>query len=158
MASWISNRFARGTNKPNPGQPKPPQQGNYSPQQAYQQSSLPPSQTNLATSPALPSPSQSFEQQPLQENVSPNRKPPFFFREQYANLIVKGNFMTLAAKPVLVEEGEWLAHQGKDFVLSCRPSHLEMLLVGRSVSSNLSTLLPSLVTWPWIDMLCLREV
>lgn len=41
-----------------------------------------------------------------------NRRPPFFFREQYANLIVKGNFMTLAAKPVLVEEGEWLAHQG----------------------------------------------
>jgi len=48
-----------------------------------------------------------------QENVNVNRKPPFFFREQYANLIVKGNFMTLAAKPVLVEEGEWLAHQGE---------------------------------------------
>ena len=47
-----------------------------------------------------------------QENFNPNRKAPFFFREQYANLIVKGNFMTLAAKPVLVEEGEWLAHQG----------------------------------------------
>lgn len=28
-------------------------------------------------------------------------------------MIVKGNFMTLAAKPKLVEEGEWLAHQGK---------------------------------------------
>lgn len=47
------------------------------------------------------------------ENVNSIRKPPFFFREQYANLIVKGNFMTLAAKPVLIEEGEWLAHQGK---------------------------------------------
>jgi hypothetical protein len=54
------------------------------------------------------------------ENVSPSdsqsslsRRPPFFFREEYSNLIVKGNFMTLAAKPVLVEEGEWLAHQGK---------------------------------------------
>lgn len=45
-----------------------------------------------------------------------NRARPFFFREQYANLIVKGNFMTLAAKPVLVEEGEWLAHQGKSFL------------------------------------------
>ncbi|GAB7348593.1 hypothetical protein MBLNU459_g6977t1 [Dothideomycetes sp. NU459] len=45
------------------------------------------------------------------ENVNSIRKPPFFFREQYANLIVKGNFMTLAAKPVLIEEGEWLAHQ-----------------------------------------------
>lgn len=47
------------------------------------------------------------------ENVNPNRKPPFFFRPDYATLIVKGNFMTLAAKPVLIEEGEWLAHQGK---------------------------------------------
>lgn len=39
------------------------------------------------------------------------RRPPYFFREEYANLIVKGNFMTLAAKPQLVESGEWLAHQ-----------------------------------------------
>jgi hypothetical protein len=42
-----------------------------------------------------------------------SRRPPFFFREEYSNLIVKGNFMTLAAKPKLVEEGEWLAHTGK---------------------------------------------
>jgi hypothetical protein len=27
--------------------------------------------------------------------------------------MVRGNFMTLAAKPILVEEGEWLAHQRK---------------------------------------------
>lgn len=40
------------------------------------------------------------------------RKPPFFFREENSNLIVKGNFMTLAAKPEHVEKGEWLAHQG----------------------------------------------
>ena len=54
------------------------------------------------------------------ENIAPHdgqqsslqRRPPFFFREEYSNLIVKGNFMTLAAKPVLVDEGEWLAHQG----------------------------------------------
>ncbi|KAF2159096.1 hypothetical protein M409DRAFT_71225 [Zasmidium cellare ATCC 36951] len=39
------------------------------------------------------------------------RKPPFFFREEYAGYIVKGNFMTLAAKPHLVEEGEWMSHQ-----------------------------------------------
>jgi hypothetical protein len=52
----------------------------------------------------------SFENMQSQENQP--RRPPFFFRDDYANLIVKGNFMTLAAKPVLVEEGEWLAHQG----------------------------------------------
>jgi len=48
----------------------------------------------------------------MQSQESQPRRPPFFFRDDYANLIVKGNFMTLAAKPVLVEEGEWLAHQG----------------------------------------------
>lgn len=41
------------------------------------------------------------------------KKPPFFFREEYTGFIVKGNFMTLAAKPALVEEAEWLSHQGK---------------------------------------------
>lgn len=56
----------------------------------------------------------SFEsREPTNDSLNHNQRPPFFFREQYANLIVKGNFMTLAAKPVLVEEGEWLAHQSK---------------------------------------------
>jgi len=58
----------------------------------------------------MPSPSQPGEMQMNYD--SPHRRPPLFFREQWANLIVKGNFMTLAAKPVLIEEGEWLAHQG----------------------------------------------
>ncbi|KAI9712947.1 MAG: hypothetical protein M1828_001506 [Chrysothrix sp. TS-e1954] len=39
------------------------------------------------------------------------RRVPYFFREENAGLIVKGNFMTLAAKPEIVEKGEWLAHQ-----------------------------------------------
>jgi hypothetical protein len=65
-------------------------------------------------SPAL-STAMSFESQVVPEGSVPagNRRPPFFFREEYSNLIVKGNFMTLAAKPKLVEEGEWLAHTGK---------------------------------------------
>jgi len=64
-------------------------------------------------SPALSS-TMPFENQsgePPSASPSP-RRPPFFFREEYSSLIVKGNFMTLAAKPKLVEEGEWLAHQG----------------------------------------------
>jgi hypothetical protein len=56
--------------------------------------------------------SMSFEAGAESPAQSGNRRPPFFFREEYSNLIVKGNFMTLAAKPKLVEEGEWLAHQG----------------------------------------------
>ena len=45
-------------------------------------------------------------------NLAQN-KIPLFFRPENAGFIVKGNFMTLAAKPHLVEEGEWLAHQSK---------------------------------------------
>jgi hypothetical protein len=57
----------------------------------------------------------SFESQGAPDSSVPggSRRPPFFFRDEYSNLIVKGNFMTLAAKPKLVEEGEWLAHTGK---------------------------------------------
>ncbi len=45
-------------------------------------------------------------------NLAQN-KIPLFFRPEHAGFIVKGNFMTLAAKPHLVEEGEWLAHQSE---------------------------------------------
>lgn len=110
--------FGRQSNKPTnaPQQPKssgatspsfPPQQQ----QPSFSQSSLASSHSNMPQSPSLTQ-SPSLENTPGHENNNPNRKPPFFFREQYANLIVKGNFMTLAAKPVLIEEGEWLAHQG----------------------------------------------
>ena len=47
-----------------------------------------------------------------QANLSAGKKP-LFFREEYSGFIVKGNFMTLAAKPHLVEEAEWLAHQSE---------------------------------------------
>jgi MOB kinase activator 1 len=48
-----------------------------------------------------------------QSNQAPVRKSPLFFREENAGFIARGNFMTLALKPQLVEEGEWLAHQGR---------------------------------------------
>lgn len=51
------------------------------------------------------------------ESQGPQRgKIPFFFREKYAGLTVKGNFLTLAVQPSNVEQGEWIAHQGA----SCR--------------------------------------
>jgi len=70
----------------------------------------------------------SFESQGAPEGSVPSgaRRPPFFFREEYSNLIVKGNFMTLAAKPKLVEEGEWLAHTGKHALLESEGSKLTM--------------------------------
>lgn len=39
--------------------------------------------------------------------------PKFFFREKYAKLGVRGNFMPLAAQPKYVDLGEWLAHQSR---------------------------------------------
>ena len=37
---------------------------------------------------------------------------PLWLNPLYARHIVKGNFMTLSARPKTVEQGEWLAHQG----------------------------------------------
>lgn len=39
--------------------------------------------------------------------------PDFFFREKYAKLGVKGNFMPLAAQPANVGLADWLAHMGQ---------------------------------------------
>ncbi|KAG5664051.1 hypothetical protein KAF25_006636 [Fusarium avenaceum] len=36
---------------------------------------------------------------------------PLWLNAQYAKHIVKGNFMTLSARPKTVEQGEWIAHQ-----------------------------------------------
>ena len=48
------------------------------------------------------------------QDVEPTK---FFFREKYARLGVKGNFMPLAAQPKNVDLGEWLAHQCKNLDL-----------------------------------------
>lgn len=102
------------------GTPSPTTSGPYSPSAVPGQTpSFPP----MPHSPALSS-AMSFESQPTQEGApSGSRRPPFFFREEYSSLIVRGNFMTLAAKPNLVEEGEWLAHQGTLFCRCSRGLH-----------------------------------
>lgn len=58
-----------------------------------------------------------------------NGKVPFFFREDYANFIVKGNFMTLANKPQNIELGEWLAHQRK-ILIQTQPFGLSPIFSG----------------------------
>ncbi|RSL95052.1 hypothetical protein CDV31_014066 [Fusarium ambrosium] len=40
-----------------------------------------------------------------------SRPPPMWLNPAYAKHIVKGNFMTLSARPKTVEPGEWIAHQ-----------------------------------------------
>lgn len=37
---------------------------------------------------------------------------PLWLNAAYARHIVRGNFMTLSARPKTVEAGEWIAHQG----------------------------------------------
>ena len=37
---------------------------------------------------------------------------PPWLNSAYAKHIVKGNFMTLSARPKTDEQGEWIAHQG----------------------------------------------
>jgi hypothetical protein len=41
------------------------------------------------------------------------RPKPLWLNDTYSKHIVKGNFMTLSARPKTVEQGEWIAHQGK---------------------------------------------
>jgi len=43
------------------------------------------------------------------------RPKPIWLNDSYAKHIVKGNFMTLSARPKTVEPGEWIAHQGEFF-------------------------------------------
>lgn len=130
-----ASRFGRQTPKaPSPRQESPSgqQQPQQQPQQPQQQQQSPPSEQSYSSqtpvnslsspreppSPAVPPPaaqSQPQSRSQSQSNMSysaPPRKTPFFFREENTGLIVKGNFMTLAAKPEHVEKGEWLAHQG----------------------------------------------
>ena len=42
---------------------------------------------------------------------------PVWLNAAYAKHIVKGNFMTLSARPKTVEPAEWIAHQGKSSCL-----------------------------------------
>ena len=98
----------------NTSQNQPPNRGNTSSPTAYSPSALGP--PNVPVAPASPSltTTSTTNDQAYQNNQAP-KKIPLFFREDYAGFIVKGNFMTLAARPHLVEEGEWLAHQGERF-------------------------------------------
>jgi len=83
-------------------------------------------------------------------------KTPLFFREEYAGFIVKGNFMTLSAKPQYIEEGEWLAHQvvEQHRLLGLMVKCVSDGASGRSVCTEQScpkmTAGPG-ITWAWMD-------
>lgn len=108
-----SRNFGRQTNPPRPGTGQAPSRTNTSSPSSHSPSSLyPPSLQQGPSSPSQATHNMNANEQAHQTNQGA-RKPPFFFREEYAGFIVKGNFMTLAAKPQLVDEGEWIGHQSK---------------------------------------------
>ncbi|KAI9839828.1 MAG: hypothetical protein M1819_000018 [Sarea resinae] len=107
--------FSRPSNKGN-NQQKATGSQNPSPNSS-QAANIAPSVPPLSNSPSLTSTlsverpyGNTGENQPA-TNGRKTSFTPFFFREENAGFVVKGNFMTLAAKPQHVDEGEWLAHQ-----------------------------------------------
>ena len=79
-----------------------------------------PAMPPLSTSASFASTGGSETNSPQVENQVQDVEPTkFFFREKYARLGVKGNFMPLAAQPKNVDLGEWLAHQCKRLGFCC---------------------------------------
>jgi hypothetical protein len=72
--------------------------------------------SKLPPLPASPSLSQSIGMMGSAEDaLSAYQLPrplPLWLNAAYAKHIVKGNFMTLSARPKTVDQGEWVAHQG----------------------------------------------
>ncbi|CAK4031176.1 Hypothetical predicted protein [Lecanosticta acicola] len=113
---YHSRNFARQQQtRPNPNQNQnqnqSPSRTNTSSPSAYSSSGLaPPSIPAVPGPPSMTTNNMQANEQ-AQQSKQGEKRIPLFFREKYTTLIVKGNFMTLAAKPVLVEEGEWMSHQ-----------------------------------------------
>jgi len=109
-----SRAFAQrptGNNQPR-NQNQVPNRVNTSSPSGYSSSSL--GQPSVAAAPPSPSLATSMPTNDQARNSNQNmNRVPLFFREEHAGFIVKGNFMTLAAKPHLIEQGEWMAHQSE---------------------------------------------
>lgn len=135
----VRGTFGRQMNKPNgagtsnqargPGSQGPGSQGPGSPGPSSETASA-----AIAYGPAMPPPmpalntnasfssgmgpetsSPQVEGQDSNQGETVEKEPPkFFFREKYARLGVKGNFMPLAACPENVEPAEWLSHHAME--------------------------------------------
>ena len=106
------NARRQNNNNATTNQNQAPNRGNTSSPTAYSPSGL--GQPNMPAVPPSPSLTTTMTtNDQAHQNNQAQKKVPIFFREDYAGFIVKGNFMTLAARPHLVEEGEWLAHQSE---------------------------------------------
>ncbi|KAF5657327.1 maintenance of ploidy mob2 [Fusarium heterosporum] len=125
LFSGINARFRGGSGKPSSGpqksptgstasQPPPPEL----PREGSQSSaSLAPKVPPLPNSPSLAQTigmddsSGVMSGDELINSYHLPRPLPLWLNAQYAKHIVKGNFMTLSARPKTVEQGEWIAHQ-----------------------------------------------
>ncbi|KAK4634989.1 Maintenance of ploidy protein mob2 [Fulvia fulva] len=167
MSSWMNNlrNLGRGPSQqrstPNQqpsGQP-PSRGGNSSPSANSPSSLAPPTIPATPASPSLTVPMQNNEQahQANQGHQGPKKNPPFFFREKLCGFIVKGNFMTLGAKPHMLEEGEWIAHQvvEQNRLLGgmVKMTQTEDRSTGVPVCNvkDCPTMSAGPVTWTWID-------
>ncbi|KAM3418576.1 hypothetical protein BST61_g4552 [Cercospora zeina] len=112
MSSWMNNlrNLGRQANPSRSSPNQPPSRGNTSSPSANSPSSLyPPSLQQQAQTPSSSGPPPA--NMATNEQAQPAGKLPHFFKDDFAGFIVKGNFMTLAANPRHVDQGEWLAHQ-----------------------------------------------
>jgi hypothetical protein len=110
-----------GTKSPGPPNGSQPTSPTGTPQGGQSSTSLAPRMPPLPSSPSLSqtlSMNDSTGSLPRNDALSvynlPNPKP-LWLNDAYAKHIVKGNFMTLSARPKTVEQGEWIAHQGEFF-------------------------------------------
>lgn len=128
VSNYSGNRFRGGSNKAN-AQAKNPSGLSNGSQSPSPTSPLPPSQSSSSLAPRVPplpnSPSLSQtlsmegsggvdmnNSNDVLASYNLPRPKPLWLNPAYAKHIVKGNFMTLSARPKTVEPGEWLAHQG----------------------------------------------
>lgn len=126
-SNYRSGRFRGGQSKTN-GQPKSNIGSSNTAQGQSPTPSLQGSQSSNSLAPRVPAiqPSPSLSQTLSMEESSAGqsngdplaaynlpRPKPLWLNQNYAKQIVKGNFMTLSARPKTVEQGEWIAHQGE---------------------------------------------
>lgn len=112
------NGGAKSPGPPNGAQPTSP---TGTPQSGQSSTSLAPRMPPLPSSPSL---SQTLSMDDSTGSLPSNdalsvynlaNPKPLWLNDAYAKHIVKGNFMTLSARPKTVEQGEWIAHQGEFF-------------------------------------------
>ena len=110
-----------GTKSPGPPNGAQPTSPIVTPQSGQSSTSLAPRMPPLPSSPSL---SQTLSMDDSTGSLPSNdalsvynltNPKPLWLNDAYAKHIVKGNFMTLSARPKTVEQGEWIAHQGEFF-------------------------------------------